>query len=48
MLDDLYKIINCCQPRMNLDKYVIKGQLDQNEMTENNDTQKSKNVIIGT
>ena len=48
MFEDLCKIINCCQPRMNLGKYVIKGKLDQNEMTEINDTQKSKNNITGT
>ena len=48
MIEDFCKLLNCCQPRMNLDKYVIKEKLKKNEMGEINDTPNSKNLMIET
>ena len=48
MVEDFCKLLNCCQPRMNLDKYVINEKLKKNEMGEINDTPKSKNLMIET
>ena len=44
MIEDFCKLLNCCQPRMNLDKYVIKEKLKKNEIGEINDTPKSQKI----